>query len=676
LFWQNFEQRSAGDPIILYDTEYHKWIITEFAPPSTSLLLVAISEDSDPLGVYSLYAFATPEFPDYPKYGIWKDALVVTTNEESPGILHQYLIERNTLMNGESDVTIQRVQVNGNNTEVQFLVTTPVNWSSGPAPKDSNPIVVKLNDSSWGEVSEDQVEVISFDIDFANSDNTTVTELAIPTTPFDGNPCSVTGDGFDCVPQLGTRGLDAVPEVIMNVPQYRNFGTHESFVLSFITDVTDGDSLAGIRWMEMRKNDNEDWTLYQEGTYSPDGLDRYMPSIALDASGNIAMAYNASSEEEFVSVRFTGRRESDPLGQMTFDEAIAVNGRNQIASGGRFGDYSHISLDPTDGQTFWYTTEYGGNGNNNSKTRILSCKIDETRDNDLAAVAITNSTHSASHTESESVTVSILNKGTIAATDFQVQLLLGSDVIDTYTHTTPLEANDELEHTFSETVDLRNIGNYQLTVNVIYEDDFADNNTFTTTVRQLIQLDGSIALRTNRSILCEGEVSSSVFVRLLNHGFDTLKSANLDFLLNGTLQKTILWTGAIARCRSLQIQETFETLAIGENTLKVVLKDPNNDTDDNTVDNEYEITVNNDVELDKLAVNITPDNFPGETSWIITDGQPDGNIFTSSNSYEDATPGELIPDFACLPKNQCFKFIISDDFEGFFFVRMVMDLMN
>jgi len=43
---------------------------------------VAISTTSDPTGSYYRYAFTTGyNFPDYPKYGVWRDSYLITTRE-------------------------------------------------------------------------------------------------------------------------------------------------------------------------------------------------------------------------------------------------------------------------------------------------------------------------------------------------------------------------------------------------------------------------------------------------------------------------------------------------------------------------------------------------------------------------------------------------------------------
>ena len=99
--WNTLGFSSGGDPIILYDQEFDRWIITEFPSgfgASFNQLLVAISVTGDPMGSYDVYNFSTPDFPDYPKYAVWSDAYSVTTNEEGPGVLHGYYINREELL--------------------------------------------------------------------------------------------------------------------------------------------------------------------------------------------------------------------------------------------------------------------------------------------------------------------------------------------------------------------------------------------------------------------------------------------------------------------------------------------------------------------------------------------------------------------------------------------------
>jgi hypothetical protein len=87
-----------------------------------------------------------------------------------------------------------------------------------------------------------------------------------------------------------------------------------------------------------------------------------MGSIAMDQKGNIALGYSVSSETTFPSIRYAGRLAIDPLGILPQVETELIAGSGyQETIHGRWGDYSMMSIDPTDDCTFWYTQEYYGN---------------------------------------------------------------------------------------------------------------------------------------------------------------------------------------------------------------------------------------------------------------------------------------------------------------------------
>ena len=61
----------------------------------------------------------------------------------------------------------------------------------------------------------------------------------------------------------------------------------------------------------------------------------------------------------FPGIRYTGRLAGDPLGQMTLGEGTIIDGTGvQRTTNSRWGDYTDITVDPTDDCTFWYVNEY------------------------------------------------------------------------------------------------------------------------------------------------------------------------------------------------------------------------------------------------------------------------------------------------------------------------------
>jgi len=76
------------------------------------------------------------------------------------------------------------------------------------------------------------------------------------------------------------------------------------------------------------------------------------------------------------AIRYTGRIESEPLGfDGTRDQPDGRKWR-QLPNLSRWGDYSAITIDPSDDCTFWYTNEYlKTDGTFNWSTRISNFKF-------------------------------------------------------------------------------------------------------------------------------------------------------------------------------------------------------------------------------------------------------------------------------------------------------------
>ena len=158
---------------------------------------------------------------------------------------------------------------------------------------------------------------------------------------------------------------------------YRNYGSREVLALTHSVQQSGAarNGPLAMRWYELR-NPNGAISVYQQGTYAPDTDSRWMGSIAMDRMGNMALGYSTSSDSVFPSVRYTGRLRSEPSGFMEAEASIIAGGGFQNANLDRWGDYSAMSVDPTDDCTFWYTQQYiQTTGNFNWKTRIASFKF-------------------------------------------------------------------------------------------------------------------------------------------------------------------------------------------------------------------------------------------------------------------------------------------------------------
>ena len=135
---------------------------------------------------------------------------------------------------------------------------------------------------------------------------------------------------------------------------------------------------AAVRWYEIR-NPGDAPVIYQQGTYAPDANFRWMGSIAMDGNGNIALGYSKSSPAHASRrSRVTGRLAGDPLGLMGAEDVWFAGAGSQTRRSSRWGDYSTMSIDPSDDCTFWYTQEYyAETGGFDFKTRIGAFRFPE-----------------------------------------------------------------------------------------------------------------------------------------------------------------------------------------------------------------------------------------------------------------------------------------------------------
>jgi hypothetical protein len=391
----------SGDPVVLYDKFEDRWLLSQFTtsglsdPTKPFWNCVAVSTTGDPTGTYFRYAFETTSdgvfyFPDYPKYGVWRNSYILTTREFGPTVeygIGVYALERGRMLEGDPNARSVKFFLDGNAPGMLPLVgdgllPADVDGNTKP-PKDAPaPIIGTQDDNASYGAAFDALNIWELSITWqANPSASIVLKTQLPVASFDSIfPCAPTAR--DCLPQPGVPVGDPRDLDILSYRQrptfrlaYRNFGTYESLVTNQSVEAMP--SVAGVRWYEIRRTGGS-YSLYQQGTYAPnDGVHRWMGSIAMDKKGNMALGYSVvNGVDVFPGIRYTGRLSGDPLGQMTLGEGTIINGSGiQRTTNSRWGDYTDITVDPTDDCTFWYVNEYYTLAGQNSSTAGWQTRI-------------------------------------------------------------------------------------------------------------------------------------------------------------------------------------------------------------------------------------------------------------------------------------------------------------
>ncbi len=357
-------RRDDGDPIVHYDVLTDRWLLSQYctyAPPFRQL--IAISQTGDPTGSYYLYEFILPnnKLNDYPKLGVWTDGYYMTADEfigsdyTGTGV---FAFEKKKMLVGDRTASFIYFDLASPSTiRLGGLLPSDFDGLNPPPPNAPN-IFVGYTATEYGD-ARDALRLFNFHADFVDPSKSTFTERAespIDVAPFD--PTSPNGREDVEQPPPGDK-LDSQSDRLMYRAAYRNFGTHESLVVNQTVRLTpvEQDYRAGVRVYELQKSGSA-FTVRDQATLGDTVSNRWMASAAQDFQGNLAVSYSFSNGKKFPSIFYSGKLASDPAGTFRAEETLISGTGIQTGFGSRWGDYTSLSIDPTDDCTFWMTNEY------------------------------------------------------------------------------------------------------------------------------------------------------------------------------------------------------------------------------------------------------------------------------------------------------------------------------
>jgi len=370
-----------GDPVVLYDPLADRWLVSQLGFVTSASApyfeCIAISQTSDPTGAYYLYAFQIPnnEFPDYPKLGVWPDGYYMTVNQFTNGGPQNgtgaYAFNRARMLEGDPDANLIYFDLDRTSHPEGIVGMLPSDFDGLIAPPEGRPNTFAYFTSVVFGDPSDGLRLFDFHADFSDPSKSTFIERdesPVPVAAF--SPTSPLGRRDILQPPLPppfdntTNALDSIPDRLMHRLQYRNTGNAESLVANHTVGAPGSTILgtfrAGIRYYQLSSSGGGPFAVAEQATYAPnDGLNRWMGSAATDNQGNLAVGFSTSSTNSFPSVAFAGRLASDLPGGLFQGENTIVQGSGvQTSAGNRWGDYSALTVDPSDDCTFWYTNEY------------------------------------------------------------------------------------------------------------------------------------------------------------------------------------------------------------------------------------------------------------------------------------------------------------------------------
>ncbi|MGB0123742.1 MAG: hypothetical protein WBP63_09950, partial [Silvibacterium sp.] len=369
-FWKGFgapcETNNDGDIIIQWDKTNHRWLAAQnvFAGPPY-YTCVAVSQTADATGSYYRYAFPQPGFPDYPKWGLTSSVYYQTQNDfgNNDGFqgVNVCAYQATLMRKGNSKAAQVCILDNSNGTLFDDSML-PADDDSVKGPNPSEVLLGSIDNFLPGDT---HVYEYVFRVNFNNPANSTLTGVngSMPISVPAFNLAFCTSGSFlttDCVPQPGTTAkLDTLGDRLMyRLAHFDEHGTQHFLVTHSVNNTTG----VAARWYEFRAQGlgTTRLSLYQSGQTPDDGEYRWMGSVAMDKSGDIALGYSRSSGAagDFPSIYYAGQTAGDPRGTTEAEALIKQGTGSQPDTSDRWGDYTSMALDAGDSCTLWYANEY------------------------------------------------------------------------------------------------------------------------------------------------------------------------------------------------------------------------------------------------------------------------------------------------------------------------------
>jgi hypothetical protein len=201
---------------------------------------------------------------------------------------------------------------------------------------------------------------------------------------------------------------------------------------------------------------------------------------------------------------------------MTFEEETIIDGTNSQSSTSRNGDYSQMTIDPTDDATFWYTGEYFDS--NSRKTRIASFRIAPALNNDIGMISVNSPTDGLLDAD-ESVTVTIFNFGIDSIFNFPVSYQVNDGTVVTEIYEDTIYSTETAEYTFAQTSDFSEQGIYKIKSYTGYEsDEFNFNDTTIAYVKHVFSNDIGVSVLTSPESGVDLTDAENIEITINNYG--------------------------------------------------------------------------------------------------------------------------------------------------------------
>jgi hypothetical protein len=359
-----------SDPQVSYDSANDRFILMDITTVSPFQFCIAVSKTGDPItGGFSLYTIAANQgdasLPDYEKMGIWPDGLYWGSQGGGvSGGAEAWAADISKMEAGLPTsvlvASMGSIRVGGIETVFRPAPST-YNVKSGTPPAGTPNYFMTMFDGAT-------LRAYKFHANFVTPGSSTFTG---PTNV--SSSWTITGATMAST----ADPLDTLREHTIQATVYTNIGGVESLWGQHTVGNPSVPSIAVPRfWQIVVTGGVVSTTPRQDAEWRPDNtIGRFMTGVGVDQNGDMLLEYDATSSSLNPGIRYAGQLATATPNTISFTESTLVNGGGGFSANcpitcTRWGDYSNVSLDPNDGCTLWFTSEYMPATGLNWSTRI------------------------------------------------------------------------------------------------------------------------------------------------------------------------------------------------------------------------------------------------------------------------------------------------------------------
>ncbi len=366
---------SLFDPKVVYDQYFDRFVVVALErldiaagdPVNSSRILVAVSSNSDPNQPWYFTAInsnvtigGSATWADYPGFAVNSDGVLITTNQYTYGSSGTYkgsrlwAVEKGAGTGGFYDGGTAIVNVYDPSTSagISALTIQPAHMF-GTAPTGTKAYLVGY--SGLNSAGTEFISVIEFTGSYTSP---TFTNTYVSLGNIDN-----TGVSVPDAPQNGTTNLIDSGDRRSLHAVWRNGLLYNTMTLVPPSGPDIGQATA--HWVKCNATGGT-VTLADQGDcggeYIASGTFTFYPAIAVNSADEMVIGFSASATTIYCGAYYEGRIPTDPAGTTPYNGVLqaGLDYYYRTFGGGRnrWGDYTGISVDPSDGTSFWLFNQF------------------------------------------------------------------------------------------------------------------------------------------------------------------------------------------------------------------------------------------------------------------------------------------------------------------------------